>query len=244
MAKKVSISHWIKLVIETLKDGEKSWSDLLKLGIPKKTLERLLKDYLIYWGLVRKEGNYYVWYEYIRTYQNAQEYNIALEHSKRVVPEFLILLCFSSFNTPNNLCHNAKEHLKTGYPKIYEKLLKIEEFIKERKKQEQEKSKNDIFEEAERIRMEWLSIGGLLMGKCDFAEQITKNDSSWKYNIENEIRRSCDMFYMKGANKNVIDLFAELARDVLLLASKVENGEPLKGKCPLCPEIRILQQAK
>jgi hypothetical protein len=51
-------------------EGKKTWTDLEKLGVPEKTLGRILKDYLEEWGLVRKEGEYWVWYDQTRIFQS------------------------------------------------------------------------------------------------------------------------------------------------------------------------------
>jgi hypothetical protein len=68
MVKKLPIRLWIKPVINSLREGSKRWSDLMQIRIrlskdtekqiSEKTLDRILGDYLEYWELVRKEGDY------------------------------------------------------------------------------------------------------------------------------------------------------------------------------------------
>jgi len=231
MVKKQPIRHRIKAVIEALKEGKKTWSELVNLGIPEKTLERVLKDYLIYWGLVRKEGDYYVWHEYVRTFQTPREYEVFLRHSKQIVPELFVLIS-SKFSVSKNHYYNAREHLRTGYPEIYEKLLKIEAFFGKRLEKKEQRDKN--------LRMESFRV----FDEHYLAQKAFRGDVTWIYDVHKAIHTSYDVLYDIVINEDMINLSTALSRDLLFIASKVINGEPLKGKCPLCPNIKVLNKSE
>jgi hypothetical protein len=86
MVKKLPIRVWAKPVIDALREGRKSWSDLEKITIrlsknderkiPEKTLDRILKDYLEPWGLVHKDNDFWAWYENLRIFRSNEEYEL------------------------------------------------------------------------------------------------------------------------------------------------------------------------
>jgi hypothetical protein len=94
MVKKLSIRHWIGPVINSLREGPKQWSDLMQtihkqsdgktVKISVGTLDRILKDYLEYWGLVQKKEDCWIWYEYKDEF-SAAEHQLRLEHSKHLL---------------------------------------------------------------------------------------------------------------------------------------------------------------
>src|SRR5208337_3169046 len=99
MIKKLSIKETMKPVIEALKDGKKSWSDLKELKvqkreIPDKTLARLLEN-LEYWNLAKKEENYWVWYENVRVFSSKDDYDLAIEHSRILFRKFPMMLQYA-----------------------------------------------------------------------------------------------------------------------------------------------------
>jgi len=126
MVRQLSVKT-LKIVIQALREGKKAWSDLKQLRvdgkeIPDKTLERLLKEYLKDWELVEKVDGYWSWYEYSRIDLTPDEQKIFLEHAQKLKPSFDAILSREQEEDRKF----AEKHLQTGYPVIYEKLLKFE----------------------------------------------------------------------------------------------------------------------
>jgi len=143
----------IKRVIDALREKSMQWNELKQLTyqendinktIPDKTLERILKDYLSFWGLVEKvkdeEGIWrWSWFEHIRTYHSKSKhvYELSLYHSKKLVPAMKILLSTKGglwgLSEENKkyvkFCRFVEEHLKTGYSPTYGKLTKYRDLI-------------------------------------------------------------------------------------------------------------------
>lgn len=130
MVKKLPIRVRMKPVIQALREGKKTWTELLKLGVPEKTLHRILTDYLMYWNLVRKDGRYWVWYENVKVFDSKHDYDLALEHSRKLLPAFESMLDIGETQR-HNLEFAAIQHLKS-YPEIYTKLQSIDKTFKQR----------------------------------------------------------------------------------------------------------------
>ena len=144
----------IKKVIDALKEGPRKWTELkAKLGIPERTLSRIL-DYLQYWGLAKKhkeDGRFgrWSWYEHVRTYETREDYEIALKHSEELFLGLDAILAeevnlwlllphpLSDLKGKNLLTEGkelkpfAEEHLKTGYPLMYEELIEFRKALSE-----------------------------------------------------------------------------------------------------------------
>ena len=190
MVRKQPIRIYIKKVIEALREGPKTWTELKNLGIPEKTLQRALQDYLMYWGLVRKNQRHYFWYEDIQVFNSDREYQLAIEHSRKLIPGLEgIILEFQSklfkaldflyrtdeYAEKMRLKDFAKQHLKTGYPQIYKKLTTLKQPLNKQEKTE---------------------------------------------------------------------LFKEVAGEIEMIKLKVVVGEPLKGRCQLCPKVRVREEGR
>ena len=89
--------NWEKLtvIINTIRKKPSEWKDLRKLGIPEKTLQRYIREYLGDKGvdLVEKKGRFWVWrgYEYPKEY-TPEEYTAAIGHAQDLLPGFDALL--------------------------------------------------------------------------------------------------------------------------------------------------------
>jgi len=140
----------IKKVITELKKGPKTWTDLLKLSIPRKSLERILQDYLQYWGLSTKnsEGKW-AWFEHIKVFKGKDEYEMLLKHSMRLIPGIKVAI-YQAENEGdlmqsllNDFLQESRnheldsdvlgkirtyfiEHLRTGYYEVSHKMEELE----------------------------------------------------------------------------------------------------------------------
>ena len=136
----------MKTVVHALMEGKKTYSELLKLGVPEKTLTRVLKDILEFIGLAKKADGYWIWYAYDKPY-NSFTYEIALKHSRELLLGFAALLeanpknllhyregkyqakSDATFGEPRDrgtsyrLSEFLEEHLQTDYPQIHKNLV-------------------------------------------------------------------------------------------------------------------------
>lgn len=247
-------------VIDALRDGPKRWSDLVDLGIPKKTLERILKNYLGGWGMVYKneiDGRWY-WRYSIRTYESEREYTLFQNHSEKLIPSLEKMVTsypsywqsiqMESFTSePPVLKEEAfklipfvEEHLKTGYPDIWNNIKKVRDDLSKKKRVDEEIRK--------------------LMGKS--GEEL----GLWPYSLRMSVEVSLSeilpravlpsVHKIDGFRKNAPELLEEivsivkewledykrLAGDIELLILKIKMGEPLRGKCRICPWIKIKEE--
>ena len=221
MAKKQPIRIRMKPLITALREGKKTWSDLSKLDIPDKTLERILKDYLQYWGLAQKRGDYWVWYEHLRVFDSGREYGLAVEHSRKLLPEFQQILLEGRIYDPT-LHSAAKEHLKS-YPEIYHKLEEFEKGLADFNKKllQNEKLLQDLYNPDRRGPF----------GFIPFYENLDPTRPR-----EEDIKEKLGGKELKA----LLEIYRELSGHISLLSLKIENGQPLEGICPLCPRVKIM----
>jgi hypothetical protein len=249
MVKKLPIRERMKVVIETLRKGKKTWTELKKLGVPEKTLDRILKDYLEYWGLAKKEGYYWVWYEYSREI-SPHDYQLAIEHSKKLIPALKNMLNVAVIER-HELHSAAKEHLKS-YPEIYGKLGKFEKAFNDRVRELLEKHGDKIrtpdkFFILDPVTMKKKGfLGKLGISETKFRRRDVPFMIAWKGELnESEIRdvkELRDLLENTKAFNERFEIYREFAGDISLLILKIEMGEPLEGKCFLCPRITIKER--
>jgi len=148
------------------------------LEIPDKSLARILNDYLGYWGIIKKDKDGRWWYVAHEVAVEDKNYNIAMNHSLIVLPGFVkiskdyggilaiekieyvklsnVQQPVSSYNYSDTsygqemVVEYAKEHLKIGYPEVWEvvnKALavnKLAESVKELEKIKEQKEQEKI----------------------------------------------------------------------------------------------------
>ena len=226
MVKKQPIRVRGKKVIDALREGKKSWSELRKLDIPEKTLQRILQDYLQYWGLVEKKEKYWVWYEYLRVFSSEGEYKAALEHSRKLLDTFDLMKMFC-FDLEDPLFLSAKEHLRS-YPEIYKNLEKLEEVTSQKNEeliQRISQSINDPRKRLDQYKYHPFQIIPFLL--------------TWNPSPDDVETRDNLVAALKPDFEDCFQTYREFSGDVSLLKLKVEMGTPLEGKCFSCPKIKI-----
>lgn len=152
----------LKMVLDLIKEQPRRFTELEKLGIPKKTLERALKE-LEKLGVIYKDEEDGRWSWFLRQRKTTEKYK---EHINEVTLGFELLtldlkdpsyyltsynLVYEDEETPYekqllkmpywkylSLKNFALEHLKTGYPKVYEiyknYVKSMEDFFKQKDK--------------------------------------------------------------------------------------------------------------
>jgi len=253
MGKGLSKLENMKKVIDSLRESSKTWSDLKKLDIPDKTLQRILKDNLEYFGLAKKvEGNWF-WYEYSRVFNSKDEYDLLIEHSRKLIPAMKSL---SRVNVEdrNEIHVWAKQHLRF-YPKIFKKLERFERVFNKRiryllAKHEKKIVGPESFMVLYPVTVKGKGLLGKFSTKTKFKRKkipfmIKMNPSGMKkeeYEKTEEYEELLELQDFLADNTKFHDrfeLFKEVAGALDLLSLRVEWGEPLEGKCRRCPNIKF-----
>ena len=124
-------------IVKEIKKGAKTVKELKeRCGASKSTVYRIIKA-LEKAGLVEwKKGEYVKWKSEIQAFESKENYEIALNHSKRILIDALGRKNKEiEIEDCEKLLYNEQfiQHLKTGYPSIYnlyEKFKELEEIIK------------------------------------------------------------------------------------------------------------------
>jgi hypothetical protein len=227
MLKRTPMRVHLKKVIDVLREGKKTWSELKKLGIPEKSLERALKENLEYWGLVEKKENYWIWYDKLRVFNSNQEYKVAIEHSQKLFPAFDEIRNFI-FRLQDFLYIATREHLRS-YPEIYQKLEKLEEVANQETEELIQRilqSINDPHKRFDRFKYHPLQLIPF------FLTWSPENpiDIETRENLASELKPILEPYF---------DVFRSLSGDLSFLEFQVKMGQPLEGRCSLCPKIAI-----
>ena len=252
------------MVIEALRNKRMTWTELKELTyeedgvtkkIPDKTLDRILKEYLSFWGLIKKvdfmgkeipasqpadtsikkRKGLWSWYETTRTY-NSRELELALERSRKlsigleaILAEIPNLWTSSerAMEWVRKIEHEgrkfkpfAEQHLKTGYPEIYEKVMLFRRLGKEIKTVIEETYK----ELPERTKQ-------IIQFVVYSAEPLGFEPPPISDEVQN-------------INVKRLDVYEELTHDIRLVIMKINMGEPLDGICQLCPRVSIVESEK
>lgn len=163
---------------------------------------------------------------------------------------------------------HAIMHLKTGYPEVYKDFYQAEkdrEDILDAEARAMKRIRSDVLVSHQVLYPEHLvfiileDVKGTLMGrepsflesvkivgdevksigyslaKKDAFDELRKFILEQEADIEN--RESCGIMINLGAS--YYKLRQSLEKEVKMLISIVENGSPLRGKCQLCPKVKI-----
>jgi hypothetical protein len=255
----------MKPIIAALKEGKKTWTDLVNLNIPEKTLDRIL-DYLQYWGLARKEADYWVWYEYSRVF-TPEEFNLYLEHSRKLLPALNSLISITS-DKGDALQPYAEQHLM-NYPEIYQKVERFRDLDQKQAGKLFEKVKGKIVPPDKMFSAHYEKRkGDTFMGRI-FGEHVLIKDNV-PYHLgpfsKNELQDVLrlleqpatlqidkigdkDECFIRGPVRarmldEIFELYGQLAHDISILMLKIDHGEPLQGKCLICPKVRVEEKRK
>lgn len=265
MVKKLPIRVRMKTVIQALKEGNKTYTELLKLGVPEKTLDRILKDYLEYLGLARKDGVYWVWYENKKVFQSKHDYDIALKHSRYLTlstsdkqrldqanPALALdlLVYYDKANQDiDNQC--LFQHIKTGYYEVYSLMQKYRQMM-------------DEAGLSEIPRLPKLPSLHLSFYDETHEAYVPRNyDPKNSKSLMNVIPMKGDMLMIdvgifgfpshnehnikyvhKKKYAELIDLRDLLVGKIYSILNDVRNGIPLRGYCDYCPDRRITIKSK
>jgi len=258
MGKRLPIRVHMKKVIDSLREGNKTWSDLKKLGIPDKTLQRILKKNLEYFGLANKEEGYWVWSEHSMVFDSTEEYKMAVEHSKRLIPSLRGLYKLD-VKSLNELHDCAKEHLR-NYPEIFEKFEKFEKVFNKRIRYLLEKHGSKIrgpnfltildpIKVKRKGTFRFFSQTKYKRRDVPFSIRMEHPDMNYEeFKKTEEFKEVMELRDFLEANGNFtkrFDDYKDLAGKIESLCLKIEWNNPLKGVCSLCREkIKFSSEAR
>ena len=243
------IKEKIKQVIDMLKIEPANWSDLKNVtDLPDKTLDRYL-DYLEYWGFAKKSDAGWQWFENVRTFETDHDYELALNHSQKLLDTLggffpLSISDSEMFNNRNALpakindelllCDMAREHLRTGYPKLWSEIVAFEELIE----QNRELAKS-------------LEVHNMKIEKTKIVTYVANFTLLKQYLIPKNQRKEVEKLVniigaerlkiIEKANENYTESLVKTSNELRRLVFTVEHGEPLHGICQLCPTTKIKQ---
>jgi hypothetical protein len=239
-------SKAIKKVIDCLRKKRMSQSELLvETGLPERTLRRILTDSLASWGLIikDKEGNW-AWYETTKLYATKIDLEIALEHSRKLIPGLDLLA--ASVSTPEQyvektkglvqqdvfaLKEAAENHIRTGYPILSAQLTKLENLNAQRKcffvnviGESSTEDWSSLLQDIHNFRGMKLAVSKKNLGRV---QKLVGKISSDKLALIDELEEQ----WQTGSD--------QASKDIRDLERKIEHGTPLEGKCKFCPAVSV-----
>ena len=238
----------IKKIIDAVKEKPLSWTDLKAITkLPDSTLNRYLV-YLETWKLIKKDtAGYWNWYERVRTYETEHDYKTALEHSKKLTktlegffgvsmihPEWFQkqVVLSSKACDALYLSDMLREHLRTGYPLLFAKVMDFKTLIELR---------NKIGKE--------LTFEGTKMEREKVVKYVANFQRLKTYVIPKKYRSEVEkivagveperLSFIEQTDSNYDESLIQISSELRQLMFKVEHGEPLQGVCDLCPRSKV-----
>jgi len=230
----------------------------LKLGVPEKTLDRILKDYLEYLGLAQKDGVYWVWYENKKVFQSKHDYDIALKHSRRLFEEMIPDIEDQPFDNPEGVVGlliskptryaYLLKHLRTGYFKDF--WTTFQAYYDLMEKYGFPHVVSGLQRKIGELQFELLEYNPDI--PSNITQAVFYKDTVFIPN-KNEERgwflhdshgKALNDQKMKKDFQKLIELQTELVKELLFLMSQVQHGTPLRGYCGCCPDRRVTIKSK
>lgn len=229
-----------------LKQKRATWSEIVtQTGIAERSVTRILDNYLAYWGLASKDaqGNW-AWHDTIRTTTSQIEFDLAVDHSKWLTNGLDLYISSLSNpelkpNQPKGLLANEyslllaciENHLQSGYPQLYANIETLRLIL------------------AESVEFMESKYPQCQIDKSAF--KLTENLDNYKY-AKNAVPKQYqklveeiaprltpeDFAKIREFEKQKIQLIQEISNAIQVLSIRVENNQPLEGKCNVCPNIQ------
>jgi hypothetical protein len=236
----------IKLVIDVLKQKRATWSEIVtQTGIAERSVTRILHKYLNYWGLASKDaqGNW-AWHDTIRTTASQIELDLDVDHSKWLTKG--LDLYISSLSNPELKPQQPKglrangdslllacieDHLKSGYPQLYANIESLRLILAECvefmvSKYPQCQVDNSALELIE-------NLDNYTYAKNAVPKQYRKLVEEIASRLTPE-----DFAKIRDLEKQKTLLIQEVSHAIQVLSIRVQNNQPLEGKCNICPNIQ------
>ncbi|MDR0493074.1 MAG: hypothetical protein LBH74_05500 [Nitrososphaerota archaeon] len=241
-------------VIKALKTENKTYSELLAIGIPQKTLDRIINECLVPSGAIVHQGAHYIWNDQKTKRLTMEEHKWTLDHSKLLIPALENIMNFSLRDTLvlkekyestmtmrrgyegvqfSIIDYDATmEHLKS-YQEIWKPLINTleaisrpDEFIVEYNRLlRAEKFQQITLNGTKRLSFEEEKELGEIISKLHELEEKSLNDKIKYYAI----------------NKTTV---AKIVYNINTLIRRIKHGIPLDGECQLCKGKPIIQDYK
>lgn len=189
-----------------------------------------------------KEARRYVWSENKRVL-SPEENERRIEHSRKLIPAFADLrdgVAPAIGPTGYSESPFAEQHLKKGYPEIYQKLEKYREA-----RTELEKKLIQKWEAFEKVFKGQASRYGLDPEQPSASRFVTFY-ANWKpkpeeapeeASLKEELRKE-----LGKDEKNFQESYWSLSGAIWDLTHRIEHGVPLEGSCDICRRFPMLKQ--
>lgn len=212
---------------------------------------------------------YWAWYEYATVFSSEEQFKRAIDHSRKLLPGLEVILRTQEGKGEKEDTERecVEQHLSSGYPKISTKLNKLRKQETELGELKKGKIKEllDGLQSSEDIEIgPYVYFQGLRPVydlSSWFINQILlrKPPSVYvvpSYHIEGKDKKKVEEMgrkieqLIKAIDQNELDdlaklqdemlrIHTEVAGDIHRLIWRIDHGQPLKGKCDLCPKIEI-----
>jgi len=210
-------------IIKCLRNGPRTNLELKLLGIPPRSVDRYLMQYLKPWGLVDKdEYGRWVWFQQLpKTFSSQEESRRALAHTKLLLPAFESLVKNPLMALGDETAY-AEQHIKTGYPEVYEILENYREaFIKAREVE------NELLRDYPTFKIYRNLLSFVTPDpEAPFLTDIFKD-------LPKATKLKCVEIYEKK-----LEAERNFSNETQKIISKVKHGTSLCGDCDLCPPAR------
>jgi len=251
--------NWKKLtvIINTIRKQKTEWKDLRALGIPEKTLQRYIREYLGEKGvnLVKKDGEHWVWtgYEYPRE-KTPQELAREIDHARKLMPGLQPLLeedqTFLLEYRENPLMDDWEGIQKTIIHKCTKERwenFRLSEYFEEHL----EKGYPEIYSDLCFYRENFshlatiIAKGAILLEKAkDYAKEFHKKHGGtpqeFLFRNEQEAELYRDYLIFQKTLKATYQKLFDNLQDIRI--SVEVGGNPLEGRCRACPNIIIKEE--
>lgn len=264
-AKQINEQKWrrMRLILDKLEEKPMSTSEIEQLfskSAGDKIVKRSVQNYmaeLIALGLVfyNSEDGIYELLENKKVFQNRHNYEIALKHSEKLLPALKNIL--NIMTVERHVLHPyVKQHLKS-YPNIYQKLEKLEAAFDERIRYLLSKHGSRVKGPNEFLILDPVKVKRRgFLGRFFYETKFKRRNVPYMIDLSHP-GMAYEDFVKSESYREIVELkkflddgekvaemfevYGELAADLAVLALKVEMGQPLEGKCALCPKVKILK---
>lgn len=250
----IKFSDDCRKILEVLKErGPSTYYELIKCTeIPRYTIDRRLR-HLKNIGVIVKVKRKWMLAEHARTYGNEHEYKTYLLHSQQLVKGILAINEFLPQFVPQHdfyagnifmgikkrlkLCSDhemwtyALQHIRTGYPHIYELFMECAKALELVQKVEMESQRKVL----ERINKKNTDVPSVKL-----AENLSEEDKVGSSEAGQAINGQESL----KLESKAAELRSMLEDELTKLILRVRNGEPLKGRCKCCPNVYIREKPK
>jgi hypothetical protein len=216
-----------------------------KSAFSQSTLQNYLEELVALHLLTLKDGRYELT-EHCQSFSSEKEYSLAIMHSKKLLrtltnvlpvfylhPEWYESKSALPLKTQEqlSLIRMCNQHFRTGYTDIYDRVAKLLNFIGQRNQLTEKLKCFDPKVEDDHL-VEYLA---------DFEIKEYAVPKKFRREVERLVSLLTpeEFITLKEIQAGYVNTLIEVSKLLSELTIKVEHGQPLLGKCELCPKVII-----